>query len=249
MKASNKKRIQLLVLFTALALNMSWVQNHNKGYEAVIASVSLITRSAETTKSCGEGETATTMERKRDMEQKFKFDRTDLKLGPSDTVSLDWDLRVFSYTCVKGDQEKVMTHFEVTSNVLPESQDSDDEDIDDEKGNKFCFDCFKEVVNLNVSFEGHIAGNNLQDLKDVIEADLDQKETALKKYVKAYKKNRKSVEWDCTKSWKDDGTGQATKIKSTEEIRACRMEVLASDKFETERERHKLFQKALLQAF
>ena len=238
MKASTKKRVQLLVLFVALALNTSWVQNINRSYEASIASVSLITRSAITTKSCDEVKNKS---RNKAVEKALKFDRKN-----TDLVSIDWDLRVFSYTCVKDDKEKVMTSFNITNEV---SENSATDWAADEES-EFCLGCLEKAVNTDASFKGSMAGQvteaNLQDLADIINKDLDQKENDLVNYIKKYQKNRKSVELDCTKSWTGDGKGTAIsskKVKSNEEIKECRMDVLASHEFGSESKRYAYFKK------
>ena len=231
MKTLNKKRIQLGVLFIALALNTSWVQSLLKGgdntHKAHLASVSIVSQSAQTS-TCDEVKN----ERQRDdLKNIFQFKDPNL-----DLISLSWELTVSSYTCVKDGREEEMTSFDIIGNV----DEKADSQIKSCSGQAGC------AVNLNVSFERLIVGpvteNNLKDIAKVV----NTKEQALKQHLANYKDNHKKVELDCTKSWIGDGTGRAESLNKRtekEQIQACRREVLDSYGFETEKERYAYFKK------
>lgn len=236
MKPLNIKRVQLLILFIVLALNTSWVQNITR--DNAVSLSALQTQTGSTRPGWGECDEIRNEEEAPEIEtqlaRKFNIvgiERTDLKLA-----SLDWDLNIYTYTCVKGDKREEKTEARIRSIVVPEEDDGNTES---------CHSCLDGgVVNLNVTVKGvmgAVTDGNLHKLKDLINRNLNQQEKALKRYVENYKKNRKSVELDCTKSWKGDGMGG---VKTNEDVQACRMEVLSSeDNFDTKKEQYRYFKK------
>ena len=238
MKSSTKK-IQLFVLFAILALNKFWLQTDSSVPEmASQASVSIkksqggdvVVPLLLAHRECDEVKSRS---RKTALEQALEFsDDTQI-----DLVSIGWDLRIFSQVCVKGGKEEVITSYKLENSVL-QNPDSETE---------ACIDCLEDAINLNASFSGHIIGEvteiNLEDLATAINAGIEKGEKQIKKYIRNFDKNKSKVELDCTRSWREDGTGLTNKVKSAEEIRNCRLATLSEYEFDSEKKRYKYFKK------
>ena len=248
-KMPKKQRQQIAVLVVILLLNTSWLQrfftNNNETYSEISMSSRVVSLKGAS-RDANETSRATPKEviqgclkvkdKKRNqlLENQFESAETDL-----DITSLTWDIQVFDITCVTEDtngneKEEVKTLFDVQSHI------SEDAEIDT------CEGCLEKAVDLEVSIIGHmgkVTQKNIHDLADVIDARVQSEQKNLKKYIANYKKNKESVELKCTHSWKQTKKGVVSKVNSTDDVKACRMEALSNYNFSSESKREKYFMK------
>ena len=224
MKVFNHKGMQLLALLAVLALNEAFTDRSNQSYEMTLASTASIGLQDSRCKSINN------IKRDKDAEHEINVEFGDRSIE-MDLVSLEWDLMVYSYDCVKQDGTKETKYY-----LKVKERDVYFTDRDTEA----CSGCLEEAIDIDTLFQG---GSTTKRgiVTDIAEILIDAKIKELKKYIANYKENRNKVR-DCTHSWKQGGQGLVKEINSSEEIYECRIARL-EDGFTNSRERYRYFKK------